>query len=110
MVIINIDTSKDSKEEIRQTIKYLQTLVDDVPQESGFSNIFAENESSGTSSEPSESSGGMMGMFDNPFQPSEESSDASSLIDASDTSDDPSDDPEVVDEQEDAFIEIVEYE
>jgi hypothetical protein len=31
MVIINIDTTKDPPEEIRKTIRYLQTLVGDAP-------------------------------------------------------------------------------
>jgi hypothetical protein len=120
MVIINIDTSKDSKEEIRETIKYLQGIVGEnaVTNAPEFLNPLAPEDSS---------SGGVLGMFDNPLQPSEETTvstaenpdeeklDAESLLKESDeyvevqASDDGDDDVEVVDEQADTFIEIVEY-
>ncbi len=113
MVVINIDTGKDSKEEIRKTIRYLQTLVEDEPgSASDFTNLFGENDSPG--SERGAASGGMMGMFDNPFAPDDDPS-AASLPDASD--DDSRDgsglsgdaEKDSGDDDGSTFVEIVEY-
>ncbi len=113
MVVINIDTAKDSKEEIRKTIAYLQTLVEE--ESSDFSSLFGEE------APAPPAAGGVMGMFDNPLRPDPGPSekplrpgdDAESLLAAVDPADersaDDDDTVEVVDEQEDAFIEIVEY-
>jgi hypothetical protein len=110
MVIINIDTAKDSAEDIKKTIRYLQELVGASDnQESSFTNIFAENDPSPSSTE---TTGTAMGMFDNPFsESSSEDTSASSLLDDSDSEQEfSSDDAEVVaEDSSDAYIEIVEY-
>ncbi|MBR9693206.1 hypothetical protein GOV07_04755 [Candidatus Woesearchaeota archaeon] len=115
MVVINIDTSKDSKEEIKQTIKYLQTLVDgESSSDSGFINPFAED-----SSDSSDDDSSPLDMFDNPLaEPESDEPDdtvdvASILAEDNDDDDDESDfssEAEIIAEDtEDVYIEIVDY-
>lgn len=109
MVIINIDTSKDSKEEIRQTIRYLQSLVGDEPDAHPSQSI---SPSPSPAAEPMTEFAGMMGIFDadsdaaptsTGSSPSQKKPEAEQLLEESD---------EVsieVEDDKDAFIEIVEY-
>lgn len=121
MVIINIDTSKDSREEIRKTIRYLQEIVED---STSSSTLFdPKSDTSGESSSNEFSS--MMGMFGddsgssgsgNPFVDNDlkDDGDAASLLDSSESDDDSdvdtNDGAEIVTTGDDAFIELVEYE
>ncbi len=65
---IKIDTTKDSKEDIQKTIRFLQKLVDEdldveeVDESGGMFGIFDDSESS--EEEKEESSGNPMNMFD----------------------------------------------
>lgn len=74
---LTIDTTNDSKEEIRKAIRLLMSLVGDSPSysnESSPSNIFDSPSSSVGGSEPQ--SGGLFGaMFDNPVDPPKDDED-----------------------------------
>jgi len=106
MVVINIDTSKDSHDEIRQTIRYLQSLVGDTPDASPASSPVAE---------PMNEFAGMMGIFDDTesqedaapastgSSSSQKKSEAEQLLEESDEMN------IEVEDDKDSFIEIVEY-
>jgi hypothetical protein len=103
MVIINIDTAKDPPEELRKTIRYLQTLVGDAPAEEG---------QQSQKPEPSEFAG--MEIFtDEAAQPAEKADDkgpdAERLLKEADELKDEETRIEVEDNK-DAFIEIVDLE
>lgn len=70
---IEIDTQRDSPEEIRKAVRLLQSLLSEhsyTNEPSGVRNIFDDSPVSGTSSEqpPSQPAGGLLGIFDNPQQ------------------------------------------
>jgi len=98
MVVLNIDTSKDSKEEIRKTIAYLQSLIGE------------ETGGSFTNPATSEPAGSLLGMFDAPESATGVSDSEQAAHDDDFISVDTADDEvEVVDDQADTVIEIVEY-
>lgn len=112
MVLINIDTSKDSHEDIRKTIRYLQALIGEETAQPASS---VAPSSPSVAAEPMPEFMGMMGIFD-----AEEGRDATvqgpqasskpaaqSLLEDDSIDDDR--DVEVVDEGKDIYIEIVDY-
>lgn len=93
MVKIEVDTSRDSSEEIRKVIRYLQSHVGDASSDFPLSNSTPE------SSETFPSSESMMGLFDAPNEPRD---DDDSVPIHHDT-------VEVETKDDEGFIEIVEY-
>ncbi len=124
MVVINIDTSKDSKEEIRKTIAYLESLLRDEEKgeatETLFSNPFEEPTDSSAVVGQASSDGqgaGLFGMFDaggeqESTETDETKPSADELLkeDFIEVESEDDTEVEVVDEQADTVVEIVEYE
>lgn len=104
MVVINIDTTKDSKNEIKEVIKLLQTIVgetntnsdlcDNDSKTESFTNIFSsdyENKpsSSNTTNNNTNTSSGVFGMFDdNPVTTQNSESEEKKSITQDHTADD----------------------
>ncbi len=120
MVIINIDTKNDSVDDLRKTIRYLQSLIGEEENAASYGQPSASSSPSSSSSssssvqpEPMGDFAGMMSIFgddasspsvDGP-QPEEKSpkkkGEAESLLEESERVE--------VEDNDDAFIEIVEY-
>jgi|GEM_PF-1795583 len=130
MVVINVDTTKDSADELEDIVQMLKKAIAkkrgttnsnynnfsdyNKPNETSFTNIFAE-ETSNDSETNSESPGGVFGMFDNNFE-SEEKKETNISKDQSTEEilkiiDEEDEDAtiEVDEDDDDVSIEIVEY-
>ena len=96
MVQITIDTQRDSPQEIRESIRYLQTLIgDEVLSESSYEESVPET------------SAGAFSMFGDTSQPTPDT-DLASNFNASEVFGSDDEAPSDVDDEE-AIIEIVEY-
>ena len=115
MVIINIDTKNDSVDDLRKTIRYLQSLIGEEENAALFGQSPSSSPSSSSSvqPEPMNDFAGMMSIFgdgapsapaetDTPGEkPPKKKGEAESLLEESESVE--------IEDNDDAFIEIVEY-